>query len=150
VTWKPKYYLESEFRGWYYDIDIALLYLIDKFREEWGAPVLISPASGSIGRRVSDPTKPGWTSQHNIVNHGKVKAIDLMPTGMDTPADRERAYEIARQVGFTGIGIYPDWRPRAGIHVDIRADKLPGDPAKWSAFDVDGKQEYFGVIDAFT
>ena len=31
---------------------------------------------------------------------------------------------IARLVGFGGVGMYPNWTPRSGLHTDLRAQKL--------------------------
>ena len=52
--------------------------------------------------------------------------------GIVTSAERQRAYEVAKKVGFTGIGLYTDTRPSNMVHLDVRADRRPGDPAKWS------------------
>jgi len=44
-------------------------------------------------------------------------------------------YESARNVGFTGIGLYPDWtydgERRTGFHLDVREDTHPSSPATW-------------------
>lgn len=31
---------------------------------------------------------------------------------------------LARLVGFKGIGIYPNWKPKAGLHLDLRENNL--------------------------
>jgi hypothetical protein len=31
---------------------------------------------------------------------------------------------IARLVGFKGIGVYPDWKPKGGLHLDLRKKNL--------------------------
>lgn len=129
IDWKPK-------------MAPRLLVLLDTFRFQWGAPVMISPAWGAIGRFLDDDA-----SQHNIERWGEVRAIDLMPYGMVSAADRQRAFNIASSLGFTGIGLYPDWQPRPGIHLDVRIDQRPGFPATWAGVDRNGKQEYINIFD---
>ena len=83
--------------------------------------------------------------QVNYAKWGEVRAIDVMPQGMITEADRRRAVAIAKQVGFTGIGIYPHWQPRAGIHLDVREPETPGHIATWSGLNVNGEQVYAAI-----
>jgi len=75
-----------------------------------------------------------------------------MPHGMDTAEDRQRAVEIATTVGFIGIGVYPDWKPRPGLHLDMkrREGRGFGNPGTWSAFrnPETGEQEYFDLAKA--
>lgn len=135
------YFQPNEFQGWYDRLDKLLLPKLNAFRREWGAPVRISPASGAVGRNIGSSS-----SQHNFDRWGEVRAVDIMPTGENTVENRRRAFEIAKRVGFTGIGVYPKWSPQWGLHVDVRRDKEEGRPATWSAFpNANGKQEYFGV-----
>lgn len=139
-----KYFTENEFRGWYDKIDPDLLKMIDDFREKWGASVTVSPAPGAIGRTNGN----GF---HNYIKHGSIKAIDLFPKGMDGPDDYRRAVECATEAGALGIGVYPDWRPTPGVHLDIgvRPGRAVGNPATWSAFKINGEQEYFGLERAY-
>lgn len=122
-----KYFKESEFGAFWDLMDPELLPVMDTFRECWGAPVIISPAKGAIGRTDG-------TSFHNYKRHGMVKAVDLMPRGMNTAEDRKRAFDCAVQAGATGIGIYPDWKPNQGIHIDVgvRSGRGVGNPARWA------------------
>lgn len=136
-----KYFKEEEFQGWYSLLDPRLIPMLDQFREEWGAPVRISKAIGAVGRRMSLSEK----SMHNVTRWKMVKAVDIMPVGLKAKADFLRAFNLAKKIGFTGIGLYPDWVPQGGLHVDVRPDRVAGSPATWSAFKVNGKQEYFGV-----
>lgn len=39
---------------------------------------------------------------------------------------------LARLSGFKGVGIYPNWKPSSGLHLDLRDDELA-----WIAFNVD-------------
>ncbi len=125
---RPKltYFSASEFGMWWPFMNADLLRKLDAFREAWGAPVQLSPAEGGIGREDDS------NSQHNVLKWREVRATDIMPEGMDAPADRERAVRIAREVGFTGIGVYPNWKPRPGIHVDVREPEYAGHVATWS------------------
>ncbi len=126
-------------------MDPDLLVVMDEFRKLWGAPVIISPARGAIGRTDG-------TSFHNYARHGKVKAIDLMPRGMLTATDRVRAFASAKAAGATGIGLYPDWRPSQGIHIDVgvRTGKGVGNPAKWAGVrSPSGGQVYVAIERVF-
>lgn len=131
-----KFFTVPEFRGFYDRMDPELLEVMEKFRAAWGKTVLISPAPGAIGRKDGN-------SFHNYVLHGKIKAIDLMPQGLEK-ANFKAAFEAAVNAGATGIGIYPDWKPQPGIHIDVgvRPGRGVGNPARWSGVNVDGKQVY--------
>jgi hypothetical protein len=131
----------SEFGPWWLLMNRNLLLMIDEFRERWGAPVSVSPAQGAIGREDDSH------SQHNVNKWGEVRAIDLMPSGMNTAADRQRAYSIALDIGFTGIGIYPDWQPKPGIHLDVRDPETPGHVATWAGLKDNNGEQYYAAIE---
>lgn len=144
---KPKlnHFTPSEFGIYYPLMSSDLLLKMDKFRELWGAPVEVSKAPGGIGRHGA-----GDESQHNIDAWGEVRAIDLFPKVPDgnggyrymkTVEERERAYNIARRSGFTGIGLYTDTQPGNLLHADVREPKRANYVATWSR--VDGK--YLGI-----
>lgn len=141
---KLQYFTPSEFGLWWPMIAADLLIALDAFREAWGRPVHVSPVDGAIGRNGGE----GDSSQHNFDRWGEVRAIDFFPEGIDEPGGRERAYQIAVAVGFTGIGLYRDTQfkgtPWTMMHGDVRVDEVPGDPAKWSR--IDG--EYLGINEA--
>lgn len=126
-----RYFTASEFGIYYPLMNVELLKKLDAFRHEWGGPVEISPAHGGIGREDENSH-----SQHNILKWGEVRAVDLFPRTIDgyitTRVDRQRALYIAKKVGFTGIGIYTDTQPGNMLHVDVRQDRVEGDPATWS------------------
>lgn len=126
-----RHFVPSEFGIWWPYMSADLLLVLDEFREQWGYPVIVSSANGALGRH--DNTD----SQHNIDKWGEVRAVDffpMLPDGkggyryMSTSSDRERAYQIAKNVGFTGIGIYTDTTPGNMVHGDVRAGSL----ATWS------------------
>ncbi|HKJ74728.1 MAG TPA: hypothetical protein VKA19_11480 [Alphaproteobacteria bacterium] len=149
-----RFFRPEEFRGWFEDMSLRLLVLNDSLRFRWGAPIQISPHPAAIGRRLNRAT-----TQHNIELWGEVRAVDQFPRGMTTRGAAERFLAIATSCGFTGIGIYPYWQrdrdadPEPGVHVDVRVDREPGDPATWGGIpytDQDGKrrQRYVSLSEA--
>lgn len=128
-----KYFSPIEFGAWYPFMSNDLLQKLDAFRAAWGYPVVISSADGAIGRKESAEE----TSQHNFTRWGEVRAIDIFPQVgggkyITTAAQRRRALDVARSVGFTGIGLYTDTARGNMLHVDVRVDRSPGSPALWS------------------
>lgn len=130
-----KHFTASEFGLWWPLMNAELLTKLDAFRERWSAPVRISPAEGGIGRHNGSDDE----SQHNVDAWGEVRAVDVFPMietrpgeyrYMSTREDRQRAYDTARNVGFTGIGLYTDTQPGDMLHVDTR--KAGGRVALWS------------------
>ena len=149
------YFDPTEFRGWYERLHPRLAYCLDIFRHMWGSSVIVSPANGAIGRRDDSQ------SRHNVNAWGRVEAIDVMPDGLRTASQAQRAVDKATQACFTGIGIYPHWRPDVGMHLDVRGTERPGRPATWGAVDynratqsqkrrgrVDGGQVYVSIEEA--
>ena len=138
-----KYFKPNEFQGWYEQLEPSLKTKLDKFREEWGDIVKVSPVGGAVGRNLG----PDNQSKHNVDYWGEVLAVDLMPKGMILVEDMNRAMSVAKDCGFTGIGIYPFWLPQPGIHVDVR----PGTRvAQWGAIPnrEKGGQRYVSVEEA--
>lgn len=122
-----QYFSVSEFREWADYMSSDLVYKLNKFRELWGAQVVISSNADALGRNggINDE------SQHNVDKWGEVRAADIFPEGMVTREDMTRAYNIAVEVGFTGIGLYND-TSKPMMHVDVRKDRVAGSPAVWS------------------
>lgn len=133
---QPEFFVEEEFRGYANQLNPVLLQKLDEFAHNWGGSVIVSPAAGAIIR--DDPT----SQHHRFLGN----AIDVMLPDMVTKADANRAINVAKNVGFTGIGIYPDWLPYAGMHLDVRE----GSRATWGGVDVDGSQEYIAINKAVT
>lgn len=133
-----RYFKPSEFREWGPLMHHDMLMRLDEFRHLWGAPVMVSPVSGALGRNDDSG------SYHNIKRHGFVMAIDVMIPTMVNRSDRVAAVELAELCGFGGIGLYPDWTPHSGLHLDIG-------PAgrRWSGIKVEGKQKYFEIERGF-
>lgn len=141
---KLKWFKPSEFSGHFHDISPDTLYALDKFRELWGRPVTVSPVEGAIVRHGGN----GDTSQHNVDLWGVSRAIDFFPKGLSA-SNAERAYQLAREAGFSGIGIYNDTKPGWMMHGDTRTDKTPENPAKWARIRVAGKRKYVAIDEVF-
>lgn len=133
MTW----FTESEFGGWFSRLSVSLMKKLDVFRELVGFAVNVSPVSGAVGRNGGDSH-----SQHNVDRWGQVNAVDLFVEldgqPVTTQAQRKRLYELAKQAGFTGIGIYTDTfyrgQPWNMLHVDTR--KVSNNEiATWSRVD---------------
>jgi len=126
-----RYFPKEEYREWADDMSPLLVFLVDRFREEWGDIVEVSPHPDALGRNLTLDN----LSQHNFRLYGVVNAGDYFPKGMNTPEDRARAFKIAKKLGFTGIGIYADTTPSNMIHLDVRNTRIVGNPATWSRID---------------
>ena len=140
----PRYFSSAEFGPWAGRIHPALLYGLDVLRETLNAPVAISSARGSLGRKLG-----GSKSLHNIDVYGMVYAADvLLPITWSAAEGFEAALKLRL---FSGVGVYPAWKPRAGLHVDVRhasavnpsTGATPLNPATWGAIPGAGRrQEY--------
>ena len=142
MTKELQYFKPSEFREWWPLMSPKLLNVLDNFREEWGAPCVVSPAEGALGRKLDQ----GVMSQHNVNQWGEVRAADIFPAGMNTPEDCARAFECAKSAGATGIGIYTDTKPGNMLHLDVREDRTADNPATWSRVMKDGQRQYLGLF----
>lgn len=123
-----QFFSPSEFGGWFNQMSPELLKKLDQFRKEWGFPVQISPHQDAVGRE--DATSQ---SQHNVMRWGEVRAVDVFPKNsiggyINSKAELKRAYDIARRVGFNGVGLYTDTAPGHMVHLDVRKGAF----AKWS------------------
>ena len=128
----------------------GLLFALDVLRDALNAPVAISPAYGSLGRRMGMST-----SLHNVDFHGMVYAVDvLLPMAWGAAEGFEAARELRL---FSGIGVYPFWKPRAGLHLDVRhlsavnptKGATPLKPATWGGVPgAGGRQEYVSAAAA--
>ena len=140
---KLHYFSPEEFHGWYDKMSPELLVKLDVLRHQWGRPIRISPAPGAVGRDDNSQ------SQHNYGAHGEVRAVDVFPAGVITEEDAERFILSATDCGFRGIGVYADWSPSIGFHLDVRPDKDIGYPATWGAVNNElGAQKYVTMAEA--
>lgn len=146
----PRYFAAREFGVWANRVHPALLFALDVLRDTLGAPVAISPAAGALGRRLG-----GSSSLHNVDVFGMVYAADvLLPLSWGVA----EGFDAARNVRlFSGIGVYPFWKPRPGLHVDVRhlsavnptRGATPLKPATWGAVrGAGGHQEYVSAAAA--
>lgn len=146
----PRFFAPHEFGAWLNRVHPALLFALDVLRDTLNAPVVISPAAGSLGRRLG-----GSSSLHNVDEFGMVYAADvLLPVSWGV----EEGFDAARNVRlFSGIGVYPFWKPRPGLHVDVRhlsavnpsKGATPLRPATWGAVrGAGGRQEYVSAAAA--
>ena len=127
-----KHFRLSEFGAALPFLSIGLLQKLAEFRERLGRKVMISPVAGALIR-----FDKGSESQHTFG-----RAADVMlPDGPDL----QTAFKLAKAVGFTGIGVYPDWSPYPGLHLDIRKLRPGQSIATWAGVKQDGKQEYVSL-----
>ena len=146
----PRWFARSEFGEWADMMHPALLFALDVLRDALNAVVVISPANGALGRRMGVST-----SLHNVDFHGMVYAVDvLLPMAWGAAEGFEAARELRL---FSGIGVYPFWKPRAGLHLDVRhlsprnpsKGATPLTPATWGAVrGAGGRQEYVSAAAA--
>ena len=141
-----RYFKPYEFHGFWSVMDETLVLFLDEFRHRWGAPVRVSTAYGAVGRSQG-------RGFHNYKKHGSVKAIDILPSGLYTADDVNRALDILRDIvedmgiPHWGFGLYPKWASGVGIHLDVGDRGKPDGFASWSALPTgrNGKQEYYGL-----
>ena len=146
----PRFFAPHEFGAWLNRVHPALLFALDVLRDTLNAPVVISPAAGALGRRLG-----GASSLHNVDVFWMVYAADvLLPLSWGVA----EGFDAARNVRlFSGIGVYPFWKPRPGLHVDVRhlsavnptKGATPLKPATWGAVrGAGGRQEYVSAAAA--
>lgn len=110
-------------------MDRDLLVRLDYLRETVGSSLFVTS---------------GYRQGRGGSQHFSGRAVDIIaPHFKGTLLD---LYNLAYQVGFIGIGIYPHWqfsgKAIGGLHVDVR----PGKQAKWmGVLDDTGKQVYIGL-----
>ena len=128
-------------KNWYDLYDRRWLVLIDAFRLQTGI-CRLSLHPRALGRHDGvDNGKSGYDA-HNIDKHGLVQAGDTFPNinaDVNEYLSMQKCFNVAKEIGFTGIGIYPQWtlhgERRCGIHLDTRRGVLPGSPSTWGYVD---------------
>lgn len=150
VSHVPRWFSRDEFGAWADTMHPALVFALDVLREKLGSPVVISPAPGALGRRLG-----GSSSLHNVDVFGMVCAVDVllpMAWGVGEGFDAARNLRL-----FSGIGVYPFWKPRPGLHLDVRhlsavnptKGATPLRPATWGGVPgAGGRQEYISAAAA--
>lgn len=145
-----RWFVWGEFGDWAEMMHPALVFALDVLRDTLGSPVVISPVPGALGRRMGRST-----SLHNVDWHGLVYAADvLLPMAWGAAEGFEAARDLRL---FSGVGVYPFWKPRAGLHLDVRhlsavnpsKGATPLRPATWGAVrGAGGRQEYVSAAAA--
>lgn len=127
------HFTASEYGEWADDVDMELVKTCDVWRSLVGSKIIISPNTGSLGRR-SGSVK----SRHYAVGR-KFDAQDVFlpevighidSVNLDQYNNLKKVLEYASHL-FGGIGLYPYWKPYVGLHVDKRPFKKDGSPALW-------------------
>jgi len=116
---------------WFRYMDPRLLVMLDTWRFYTDTPIYVSGSPQAVGRNLGEDSP----SQHNVDYHGIVRAVDVLPEGTENNEQVINLLSAAKQLGFTGIGFYPQWSPRPGFHVDTRVTDHPSDPATWGYVD---------------
>ena len=123
---------------WWPHMAPDVLVRLDVFRRLWGAPITVSGHPRALGRRLG----ANGGSDHNVDRHGRVNCADLFPSGLRTQKDAIRAREIAEQIGFGSIGLYPHWSS-PGLHLGVRKGHGGNRPmATWGAIRRNDQQTY--------
>lgn len=122
----------KEFGEWYGDMSVRLLVMLDVLRHWVGSPISISPVKGALGRNQGLNSE----SAHNVDRWGEVLAADVFIKGVYLRSQADAVVEAAKKIGFTGIGVYPDWvnakgETQVGFHFDVRPTRDPNNPAAW-------------------
>lgn len=138
-----EFFSPLEFNIWYPAMDNKLLLGLDELRRRWGHPIMISSALGALGR------KEGNEKSWHFPRNGIVHAADIMPTkdgkGL-TPKELTQFYNLVRSMNwFSGVGVYPDWKPYPGLHLDTRTDRMADNPAKWAGVQTASGQKYVAI-----
>ncbi len=139
VDWdKIRYFTPAEFGGNenLKHIDPRIIHALDDMRHRLGKPIRISPAPGALFRLTGSKN-----SRHYAV--GRLSdAIDIFPE-----SSLREAYNAAVEVSaIGGIGVYPDWKPRPGMHIDGRPRK-GGRVANWMGRNQPGGGQFYAAID---
>lgn len=132
-----KYFQRQDFQPWDNVMSEDLLEKLDKLRSVLGVAISPSKHPRAIGRHLGQEN----TSQHNVDRWGEVRAVDVFIKGVEDTNDTYDVVQKAIQVGFTGIGVYPDAKQGMMFHFDVREGREAGSPALWAR--VDG--EYVGI-----
>jgi len=95
-------------------IDGKLLFLLDKLRDEMGWTII---THWKVGGCVDVDGSWGHSPNSYHLKRNGCKAVDFH-FACNAPL-REQVWAVLK-AGFTGVGIYYDWRPVPGFHVDLR------------------------------
>lgn len=144
-----EHFRPHEFRHWWDLMAEPQVLGLDAFRHrladvvgEENAAVTISPAEGALGRRGGELNR----SRHNVDAYGLVYATDVMLPHVDL-ADEPTARKVIDRACevFGGVGLYLEWKPHNGLHLDSRPHKHDGSSATWCRAD----GEYLALDEAW-
>lgn len=127
-----QYFDAEEFREWADDMSVRLVTLLDVLRHMSGRIIEISAHADALGRELGH----GDWSAHNLDRWGEVLAVDCFVSGVYYREQAEAVVDLARRIGFTGIGVYTDTRNNRGedqvmFHFDVRPYRDMGTPSTW-------------------
>ena len=131
-----QHFSKTEFREWWGKMSPRLLVLLDILRYKLKSPIQISRHPKSLGRHLGDKSH----SEHNIDFWLQVLAVDCFVTNVFTRNEAAHVVYTAHGIGFTGIGVYPDWingrgDKQVGFHLGVRPTINMGNPAEWGYVD---------------
>jgi uncharacterized protein YcbK (DUF882 family) len=131
------HFSKSEFHGESEFVDSRVIYALDELRKQLGKPIIISPVKGSVAR-FDDGSK---TSQHYAVGR-KSTAVDVL----FPESSLHDVFVTASTITVIGgIGLYPDWNPHHGAHIDTRQRKPNGGVYNWMGIDTENGQKLAAV-----
>lgn len=119
-----RHFKPSENWGDVSKIDFQLVKTLDSFRDYIGTPIQIT--CGTQGKHVEN-------SMHYLG-----KAVDIVFPS----SDKDLLFDFfmcAVRFPFGGIGLYPDWKPSGGLHLDVRSAPFK---ALWVGQKTDAGQVY--------
>lgn len=126
-----QYFTPSEFREWYQLMSPRLLTLMDVLRFTLNKPIVISPHKDALGRKLG----PQSQSCHNVDVWGEVLACDFFCPWINGQDQVRHVFNLMRELGFTGIGVYADTQLNGKFcpmfHGDVRPTEKMGSPATW-------------------
>ena len=133
-----QYFSKEEFREWAGDMSPRLITMLDILRFRLGRAIAISLSDAALGRNLGRDS----LSEHNVDYWGEVLAVDCFVRGVYNRAQAQAVAHEAKDIGFTGIGVYSDTRNNYGeeqvmFHLGVRPNESMGSPATWGR--VDGK-----------
>lgn len=136
-----EHFMQEEFREWSDDMSPRLTVMLDVLRHMSGHAIMISGSEYALGRNLGR----GDQSAHNVDEWGQVLAADVFVAGVYNREQAEHVVDLARKIGFTGIGVYSDTTNNKGerqvmFHFDVRPTEAMGQPATWGR--VNGSYNY--------
>ena len=104
-------------------VDSELVEKLEQLRVRLGKPVILS-----CGYRCAKHNEEVGGTPNSFHTQGIAADVRITNLGM-SPLEVAR---IAREVGFTGVGVYDGYHGKRGfVHVDVRAVASPGRIAMW-------------------